>query len=101
MSKDKEEQTDLVQEVDPTNTRAKQSTPVLIRKQYIKDVSFECPNSPAILEIRTMPKMEMSFNMNAVPLEKEDEHGTVYETSITLEATARKNDDIAFIVEIE
>jgi preprotein translocase subunit SecB len=102
MSKETEDSVDDVQEVDPTNSQgAKQNTPVLIRKQYLKDVSFECPNSPAILEIRSKPQMEIAFNMNAVPLEKKDDKGDVYEVTIKLEATARRNEDVAFIAEIE
>ena len=90
-----------VQEVDAAPPSGKKSMPILIRKQFVKDISFECPNSPAILDIRGKPEMDVNFNMNAVPMEKSDDEGRFYEVTLGLQAQAKRDGKLGFIAEIE
>lgn len=90
------------QEVDAAPTRRK-TLPIFIQKQYVKDISFESPNAPQILNVRGRPEMEISFNMNAEPIERpenEDDDGDYYEVTVGLEARAKRGEKLAFLTEI-
>lgn len=90
------------QEVDAAPTKRK-TLPIFIQKQYVKDISFESPNAPHILNIRGRPEMDISFNMNAVPMDRpgnEEDDGDYYEVTVGLEAKARRGEKLAFVVEI-
>lgn len=90
------------QEVDAAPTTRK-TLPIFIQKQYVKDISFESPNAPQILNVRGRPEMEISFNMNAEPIERpenEAEDGDYYEVTVGLEARAKRNGKLAFLAEI-
>lgn len=101
MTKEKHEKTEEldIQEIDTAPVRRK-TLPLLIQKQYVKDVSFESPNSPEILNITGRPEMDVSFNMNTNPIDMEAEDGTFYEVTLGLEVRARRGEKLAFIAEI-
>ena len=63
---------------------------VQINAQYIKDLSFEAPQMPfSIMSMKTPPKLEVSVDINATCVQKEEKRYTV-ELMIKLEA---KNDE--------
>jgi preprotein translocase subunit SecB len=73
--------------------------PITIHAQYLKDLSFESPSSPAIFKggLRP-PKMDMNFNLDAKKVE-DPENPQLYEVSIKLTITATSDNTVAFIVE--
>jgi len=72
---------------------------VQINAQYVKDLSFEAPQMPfAIMAMKTPPKLDVSVDINAACVQKEEKRYTV-ELMVKLEA---KNDEgkVAFLCEL-
>jgi preprotein translocase subunit SecB len=65
-----------------------------IQRVYLKDMSLEQPNSPAIFLEQDAPKMEIGVGVSAQGLAE-----GIYETTVTITLTARINDKVAFLVE--
>jgi preprotein translocase subunit SecB len=70
-------------------------TPVFqIQRIYLKDLSLEQPNSPAILLEQSQPKVDINLNMAAAPVAD-----GVFEVSVTATVTTKVNDKLLFLVE--
>jgi preprotein translocase subunit SecB len=67
-----------------------------IEKIYVKDLSLEVPNAPAVFLERDAPQMDMQLNTQSAPVEE-----GIYETVLTLTITAKIKDKIAFLVELK
>lgn len=68
-----------------------------IQKLYIKDVSFESPDTPDVFAFASWePQIELNLN-NA---SKKVSEG-VYEVVMSITATVRNNDKTAFLVEVQ
>jgi preprotein translocase subunit SecB len=75
-------------------------TPLIVHKQYLKDLSFENPNAPGILNrIDQRPVMDMNIGLDVQKLEAE-EHEHYYEVLIKLTATAKRVDEAMFLAEV-
>ena len=68
---------------------------VRTQKIYIKDVSFESPNSPALFTKEWEPKLGIEIN-NSISVLGED----IYEIILTVTATATVEDKTAFLAEV-
>ena len=68
---------------------------VYTKKIYIKDVSFESPNSPALFTKEWEPKLGIEIN-NSISVLGED----IYEIILTVTATATVEDKTAFLAEV-
>lgn len=76
--------------------------PVMIHAQYIKDLSFENPNAPQSLwPGKKKPIMDVNFNMDAKKIDDFQGYKNSYEVVLGVQATAKREEGIAFIVEIE
>lgn len=75
-------------------------TPVIIHKQYLKDLSFENPNAPLILKkADNRPEMDMNIMIDVQKIEDEElEH--LYEVTLNITASAKRKDQTMFIAEI-
>jgi preprotein translocase subunit SecB len=71
-----------------------QAKQFVIQKIYIKDVSFETPNSPVIFTQKWEPKVEFNLASNAQALED-----GLYEVSLTVTVTVKLEDKTAYLVE--
>ncbi|MEN8108806.1 MAG: protein-export chaperone SecB [Pseudomonadota bacterium] len=67
-----------------------------IQKIYMKDVSFETPNSPEIFTLEWQPTLSIDVDSNAAAL-KDD----LYEVVLSLTATVKVDDKVAFLVEVQ
>lgn len=65
-----------------------------IQRVYLKDLSLEQPNSPAIFLEQTQPTIEIALNV-----ETEQLADGFFESSVTVTVTAKANDKVAFLVE--
>lgn len=65
-----------------------------IQRVYLKDMSLEQPNSPAIFLEQEAPKLEIGVAITAQGLAE-----GIYESTVTITLTARINDKVAFLVE--
>lgn len=67
-----------------------------IEKIYVKDLSLEIPNAPAIFLERENPQVDLQLHTNAAPIEE-----GVYEVAITVTVTAKlaEKEKVLFLVE--
>ncbi len=68
----------------------------IIQRIYLKDVSFEAPNSPAVFTEEWTPdtKLDLSTNVNVL-------QNNNYEVELSLTITVKSNDNLAFLVEVK
>lgn len=65
-----------------------------IQRVYLKDMSLEQPNSPAIFLEQESPNIEVSVDVGAERLAE-----TIFESTVTITVTAKIKDKVAFLVE--
>jgi preprotein translocase subunit SecB len=65
-----------------------------IQRVYLKDMSLEQPNSPAIFLEQDAPTIEVALDVGAQPLAD-----GVFESTVTATVTAKVGDKVAFLVE--
>lgn len=65
-----------------------------IQRVYLKDMSLEQPNSPAIFLEQESPNIEVAVDVGVEPLAE-----TIFETTVTITVTAKIKDKVAFLVE--
>lgn len=63
--------------------------------QYVKDLSFENPNAPAVYQWQAQPSIDVQFNIGAATVGED-----VHEVSLKIEVTATADGNTAFAVEI-
>lgn len=66
-----------------------------LQKIYVKDVSFETPNSPQVFTMKWEPAVEFNLATNARQLQD-----TLYEVSVTVTVTVKLEEKTAYLVEI-
>ena len=82
-------------DTDHSTNGSDEPTTMQINAQYIKDFSFENPNSPGSLQPKTEPSVEVNVDVQAVSL---SDH--VYEVSLTTSITGREETQTLFIIEL-
>lgn len=63
--------------------------------QYIKDLSFENPNAPAIFQANEPPQIDVQFNIGSGQVGEE-----VHEVTLKIDVRAEVNGQVAFIVDL-
>ena len=76
------------------NQQAEQQPVFQIQRVYLKDLSLEQPNSPAIFLEQEAPSIEVSVDVGAEALAE-----GVFESTVTITVTAKVKDKVAFLVE--
>lgn len=71
-------------------------TQFMIQRIYVKDLSFETKNTPAVFQQRWEPELSLDLNTQHTKLEE-----NVYEVSLTVTATVKNQDTTAFLAEIQ
>jgi len=66
-----------------------------LQKLYVKDVSFETPNSPTVFTLKWEPTVEFNLNTHANTLQDD-----VYEIALTVTVTVKLEDKTAYLVEV-
>ena len=67
-----------------------------IQRLYVKDISFEAPNSPQCFTEQWEPMNELDLNTNATPIA---EH--TYEVVLSVTVTTKLGDNVAFLAEVQ
>lgn len=67
-----------------------------IQRVYIKDSSFEAPNSPQVFTKQWQPDVNLDMNTATSQLDE-----GVFEVILTLTVTAKNDNDTAFLAEIQ
>ena len=81
------------------NTQGAQDKPAqqfAIQKVYMKDMSFETPNSPSIFTQEWKPEINLQLNSDAKPINE-----GVFEVVMSLTVTAKLGDKTAYLVEVQ
>ena len=63
--------------------------------QYVKDLSFENPNAPAVYQWQSQPQIEVQFNIGTNQLADD-----VFEVALKIEVIARADSNTAFAVDL-
>jgi preprotein translocase subunit SecB len=63
--------------------------------QYVKDMSFENPNAPAVYQWQGQPQMDVQFNIGSQLVGSD-----VHEVVLKIEITAKANEGTAFQMEL-
>lgn len=67
-----------------------------IEKIYLKDVSFESPEAPAVFTDDWSPEINMELNSQGHPIDD-----NVYEVELNITVTAKNNNKTSFLVEVK
>lgn len=67
-----------------------------VQRIYVKDVSFESPNAPAVFTVEWKPNVNLNLQTNATQIAEE-----LYEVVITVTATLTVGDKTAFLAEVQ
>lgn len=81
---------------EPLSNGADTSPQVGVISQYVKDFSFENPNSPAVYQWQGQPKIDIQFNIGANQV-GEDVHEVMLKIDVRAEA---EDGQVAFVVEL-
>ena len=63
--------------------------------QYVKDLSFENPNAPAVYQWQSQPQMDVQFNIGTQPVGQD-----IHEVVLKVEITAQATEGVAFKMEL-
>jgi preprotein translocase subunit SecB len=66
-----------------------------VLSQYVKDLSFENPNSPAIYQAQGTPKLDVQFNIGAAQVGEE-----VHEVVLKVEARGEIDGQVMYLCEL-
>ena len=87
----------MTEEISDENTLESVSndTTMQVNGQYIKDFSFENPNSPQSLQPKNEPSIEINIDVSAKKL-----FDDVYEVALTTSVTGTDGEDPLFVIEL-
>ena len=79
------------------------SVQLRLERIYLKDASFESPQSPAVFEAQWNPEMSVDINTRTQPLAADDAaaDGQRVEVVLTVTAQAKSDEQPAFIIEVQ
>lgn len=78
------------------NTQEQLDAQFMIQRIYVKDSSFETPNTPAVFQQQWEPELSLDVNNSHTLLED-----NVYEVVLTLTATVKNQNAVAFLAEVK
>jgi len=71
--------------------------PLLINGQYVKDLSFEAPNTPQVFsQMGEAPNIKVDIDVQAEPKQQD-----VFEVVLKVRAEARAKEQLAYLLEVE
>ena len=81
--------------VDPMANGEDTAPQVGVIAQYVKDLSFENPNAPAVYQWQGQPRIDVQFNIGSGQVGDD-----AYEVSLKIEISAKAEEQTAFHVEL-
>ncbi|MCW8847136.1 MAG: protein-export chaperone SecB [Sedimenticola sp.] len=67
-----------------------------LQRIFVKDISFETPNSPSIFTLEWKPESSLNLNSNVSKLDND-----LYEIVLTVTVTTKIGDKTAYLVEVQ
>ena len=88
---------------DKGETKQPQQPALMVNGQYVKDLSFEAPNSPGILTELQKHQPSININVNIINalIEGENVPANLYEVVLDLHAELKLEDKVGFIAELK
>ncbi|PHS72737.1 MAG: protein-export chaperone SecB [Cycloclasticus sp.] len=80
--------------MDSTETKATDDKQFAIQKLFVKDISFESPNSPIVFTEKWEPKVDINLTSNAGKAPQD-----LYEVNVTVTVTVSNNEKTSYLVE--
>lgn len=68
----------------------------VIQRLYVKDISFESPHAPQVFREEWQPEVNMDLRTGFEKLEED-----TFNVLLTVTATAKKNDKVLFLAEVQ
>ena len=68
---------------------------VAVLTQYVKDLSVECPNSPAVFQWQGQPQVDIQFNINVNNISEE-----VHEVILKVNVAAKSEQGAHFLIDL-
>lgn len=87
---------DTPQHTQQGNGQAPAGMTFAIQRIYIKDISFETPNTPAIFRETWQPNVNLEVNIQTQKLDE-----TIFEVVLFVTVTVKSNEKIAFLAEVK
>ena len=82
--------------INPNNGSGPEDAPqIAVLTQYIKDLSVESPNSPAVFQWQVQPQVDVQFNINVNNISEE-----VHEVILKVSVEARSENGAHFVVDL-
>ncbi len=69
-----------------------------VEAQYVKDLSFENPHAPRVFTSSGKPSIDLSLDLNVM---KAAENKDIFEVVLSIEATAKNNEDVLFLIDLK
>jgi preprotein translocase subunit SecB len=79
-----------------SNENQEKEPQFMIQRVYVKDLSFETPNTPDIFREEWEPKLNLDLNTSHKKLED-----NVYEVVLDVTATVNNKENVAFLAEVK
>jgi len=64
--------------------------------QYVKDLSFENPNAPAVYQWQAAPQIDVQFNIGADGVGE-----NLFEVTLKIDVTSKADEGTAFVIELK
>jgi len=80
----------------PVNQQSEQKTEFGIQRIYIKDISYESPNSPGIFKPEWEPQVDFNMSVDVYKLEPE-----VHEVVLKITVGVKSKEKTAFLIEVK
>jgi preprotein translocase subunit SecB len=82
--------------IDPNNGSGPEDAPqIAVLTQYIKDLSVESPNSPAVFQWQVQPQVDVQFNINVNKVADD-----VHEVMLKVKVEARSDNGVHFLIDL-
>src|SRR5215203_5445959 len=80
----------------PNNGSGPENAPQIgVLTQYVKDLSVESPNSPAVFQWESQPQVDVQFGINAEKVSDE-----VHEVTLKVNVGARSDNGVHFLIDL-
>lgn len=77
-------------------TQQTSETQFMIQRIYVKNLSFETTNTPAVFQQQWEPELSLDLNTQHTALDE-----STYEVALTVTATVKNQNAVAFLVEVQ
>jgi preprotein translocase subunit SecB len=82
--------------INPNNGSGPEDGPqIAVLTQYVKDLSVECPNSPAVFQWQVQPQVDVQFNINVNNV-ADDVHEVILKVSVA----AKSDNGTHFLIDL-